>query len=120
MSTVSLVVAPYLTLFNHQFCGGETAEGTLPLLRAFRRANKGALLAYSVEADPAAAASHSGAENVSKNNLPHKLIIKEMIHSIDVAADFEDSLNDGGRRTWVAVKLVSQLSINVARLRNVT
>jgi len=32
-----------------------------------------------------------------------------MIHSIDVAADFEDSLSGEGRRTWVAVKIVSLL-----------
>jgi len=32
-----------------------------------------------------------------------------MIHSIDVAADFEDSLSGEGRRTWVAVKTVSHL-----------
>jgi len=32
-----------------------------------------------------------------------------MIHSIDVAADFEDSLSGEGRRTWVAVKIVSHL-----------
>jgi 2-methylcitrate dehydratase PrpD len=90
-----------------QFVGGDTAEGTLPLLRAFRRANKGALLAYSVEVDPSSAASPTGNEIVSKDNLHHKQLIKEIIHSIDVAADFEDSLTDGGRRTWVAVKLVS-------------
>ncbi|KAJ3572324.1 hypothetical protein NP233_g3161 [Leucocoprinus birnbaumii] len=94
------------TFFNH-FCGGDTAEDTLPLLRAFRRANKGALLAYSVEVDPASATSHSETGTVSKDDLPHKLIIKEMIHSIDVAAEFEDSLSDGGRRTWVAVKLTA-------------
>ncbi|KXN86159.1 Proline dehydrogenase 1, mitochondrial [Leucoagaricus sp. SymC.cos] len=95
-----------VTFFNH-FCGGDTAEDTLPLLRAFRRANKGALLAYSVEVDPASATSHSGAGTVSEDSLPHKLIIKEMIHSIDVAAQHEDSLDDGGRRTWVAVKLTA-------------
>ncbi|KAF9446786.1 FAD-linked oxidoreductase [Macrolepiota fuliginosa MF-IS2] len=94
------------TFFNH-FVGGDTAEGTLPLLYSFRRGNKGALLAYSVEVDPASADSHSGNGTVSKDDLPHKRIIKEMIHSIDVAANFEDSLNDGGRRTWVAVKLTA-------------
>lgn len=94
-----------------QFVGGDTAEDTLPLLHAFRRANKGALLAYSVEVDPATATSHPGDGTVPKDDLPHKRIIKEMIHSIDVAADFEDSLNDGGRRTWVAVKIVSQRNV---------
>lgn len=48
---------------------------------------------------------------MSRDKLPHKAIIKEMIHSIDVAADFEDSLSSGGRRTWVAVKIVSHLRL---------
>jgi proline dehydrogenase len=90
-----------------QFVGGDTAEGTLPLLRAFRRANKGALLAYSVEVDSPSASSHTSNEITPKDNLPHKQLIKEIIHSIDVAANFEDSVSNGGRRTWVAVKLVS-------------
>jgi len=46
---------------------------------------------------------------VSRDELPHKAIMKEMIHSIDVAADFEDSIRGEGRRTWVAVKIVSHL-----------
>ena len=41
----------------------------------------------------------------------HKHIVQEMIRAIDVAADFEDSQAretlGSGRRTWVAVKLVS-------------
>jgi proline dehydrogenase len=41
----------------------------------------------------------------------HKRIVQEMIRSIDVAADFEDSRaranESSGRRTWVAIKLVS-------------
>lgn len=93
-----------VTFFNH-FCGGDTAEDTLPLLHAFRRANKGALLAYSVEVDPATWLSEPG--TVPKDELPHKLIVKEMIHSIDVAADFEDSISGQGRRTWVAVKITA-------------
>ena len=40
----------------------------------------------------------------------HKRIVQEMIRSIDVAADFEDSRaranESSGRRTWVAIKLV--------------
>lgn len=41
----------------------------------------------------------------------HKHIVQEMIRAIDVAGDFEDSqaheIIGSGRRTWVAVKLVS-------------
>lgn len=112
-------VFPDLNLLTIQFVGGDTAEGTLPVLRSFRRGNKGALLSYSVEVDPATAASHN-AGTLSTDDLPHKRIIKEMIHSIDVAADFEDSLNDGGRRTWVAVKLVSPKHILFCRRKHVT
>ncbi|KAF5356255.1 hypothetical protein D9756_004340 [Leucocoprinus leucothites] len=95
-----------VTFFN-QFCGGDTVEDTLPLLRALRRANRGALLNYSVEVDPASVTSNSGTGAVSKDDLPHKFLIREMIHSIDIAADFEDSLSDGGRRTWLAVKMTA-------------
>lgn len=44
---------------------------------------------------------------------PHKRIVDEMLTSIDVAADFEDSYarshtqSLAGRKTWVAIKLVS-------------
>lgn len=48
---------------------------------------------------------------MSRDKLPHKAIIKEMIHSIDVAADFEDSIRGEGRRTWVAVKIVRHLRL---------
>ena len=42
-----------------------------------------------------------------------KRIVQDMIRSIDVAADFEDSTSQArgttssGRRTWVAIKVVS-------------
>ncbi len=107
-------IFPDLNLPTMQFVGGDTAEGTLPLLRSFRRGNKGALLAYSVEVDPATATSH-GEGTLSTDDLPYKRIIKEVVHSIDVAADFEDSLNDGGRRTWVAIKIVSRQHAHTCR-----
>jgi proline dehydrogenase len=41
----------------------------------------------------------------------HKRIVKEMIRSIEAAADFEDfearEPTGSGRRTWVAIKLVN-------------
>ncbi len=88
--------------------GADTAEGAIPLLEQFRKENKGCLFAYSVEVDEAAAA---GKGKGGKEVLPmHKQIIQEMVHSVDVAADFEDKHRIGrslrGRRTWVAVKLV--------------
>ncbi|KAI0089884.1 FAD-linked oxidoreductase-like protein [Irpex rosettiformis] len=95
-----------ITFFD-QFVGADTAEGAIPLLEQFRQENKGCLFAYSVEVDEAAAAGKEG-----KDVQPlHQQIIQEMIHSVDVAADFEDKHRIGkslkGRRTWVAVKLTA-------------
>ena len=91
--------------------GGETAHECVPLLEQFRAENKGALFAYSVEVD-----EHEAAGQGHKPSVPvHKRIVQEMIRSIDVAADFEDRHASGssstaaGRRTWVAVKLVSTM-----------
>ena len=99
-----------VTFFN-QFVGGETAEGAIPLVEQLRSENKGCLFAYSVEVDEKAAAGKAAGKG---SNVPqaHKQGVQEMIHSIDIAADFEDKhLPAGtskGRRTWVAVKLVRQ------------
>lgn len=49
------------------------------------------------------------AGGAKKNEVPaHKLIVDEMIQSINVAADFEEQhpSSSGVRSTWVAVKLV--------------
>lgn len=70
-----------------------------------------------MEVDENEAAGKTGStSSVSEpiNELPlHKRIVEEMIHSINVAADFEDQQQHGtsrnksvGRRTWVALKLV--------------
>ncbi|KDQ53023.1 hypothetical protein JAAARDRAFT_39738 [Jaapia argillacea MUCL 33604] len=97
--------------FFDQFVGGDTAEDCLPLLASYRAQNKGVLFGYSVEVDesaPTPAPSSTHEEDVPI----HKRIVKEMIHSIDVAADFEDRYGkrDGrGRKTWVAVKLTALL-----------
>lgn len=90
-----------------QFVGGDTAHACLPLIRRLRAENKGTLLVYSVEVDENGAAD--GARSTGEPL--HKHIVQEMIRAIDVAADFEDSRAretiGSGRRTWVAVKLVS-------------
>ncbi|RDB24578.1 Proline dehydrogenase 1, mitochondrial [Hypsizygus marmoreus] len=91
--------------FFEQFVGGSTAQMTLPLLYKLRAANKGALFAYSVEVDEAEAMAHSASK--TKGQSPYKRIVDEMIHCIDIAADFEDGINGkgpSGRRTWVALK----------------
>ncbi|KAH9075671.1 FAD-linked oxidoreductase [Lactarius deliciosus] len=95
--------------FFTQFVGGSTALSCIPLIRQLRAENKGALFAYSVEADADDAAS--GAPSLRKP--VHKRIVQEMIRSINVAADFEDSRasadESSGRRTWVAIKLSALL-----------
>jgi proline dehydrogenase len=94
-----------ITFFD-QFVGGDTAQEAVPLLHTLRAANKGALFAYSVEVDEVQA-MQLGEKH--KGLSPHKRIVDEMIRCIDVAADFEDNVAGGvtGRRTWVAVKIVS-------------
>ncbi|KAH9060726.1 FAD-linked oxidoreductase [Lactarius vividus] len=95
--------------FFTQFVGGNTALSCIPLIRQLRAENKGALFAYSVEADADEAAS--GARSLCEP--VHKRIAQEMIRSINVAADFEDSRaradESSGRRTWVAIKLSALL-----------
>ncbi|TFK28355.1 FAD-linked oxidoreductase [Coprinopsis marcescibilis] len=82
--------------FFDQFVGGETAGETVPLLRALRAANKGALFAYSVEVDEKAALSSTGNSTspgaASHGDPLHKRCVNEIISCIDVAADFEDSM----------------------------
>jgi proline dehydrogenase len=102
-----------ITFFD-QFVGGDTAQKAVPLLHSLRAANKGALFAYSVEVEEAEATAFAQSHAKHKGPPPHKRIVDEMIHCIDVAADFEDSFTDkstGGRRTWVAIKIVSLVTI---------
>lgn len=83
------------------------------MLKNLRAENKGCLFAYSVEVDESEA---EGNAKVQKEPV-HKRIVQEMIRCIDVAADFEDGYSkDKGRRTWVALKLVSASSISTAGL----
>jgi proline dehydrogenase len=63
-----------------------------------------------VEVNQAEATAFAQSGSRNKEKPPHKRIVDEMIRCIDVAADFEDGIADkfrGGRRTWVAVKIVS-------------
>lgn len=73
------------------------------MIRKLRAENKGALLAYTVEAD-----ANEGLGEAPPTVEPHQPIA-QMMRAIDVAARFEWSLARGtiisGRRTWVAVKL---------------
>jgi proline dehydrogenase len=83
------------------------------LVRQLRAENKGTLLAYSAEVD--AGEATGGARSTGEP--VHKRVVQEMIRCIDVAADFEDSQTradenpNSGRRTWVAIKLVSIIDI---------
>ncbi|KAK7034780.1 hypothetical protein VNI00_012187 [Paramarasmius palmivorus] len=87
--------------FFDQFVGGDTAQETVPLLRALRQVNKGALFAYSIEVDEHEATAHSAEEEERSGAQTNY-----------VAADFEDEILRGaqtGRRTWVAVKMTALL-----------
>ena len=124
-----------------QFVGADTATEALPLLRSLRSANKGVLFAYSVEVDEKEAtgasisprtdgthSSHNNSPRLAADDnkddtstfiAPYKRIVDEMLHCIDVAADFEEGLMSKssnltlpsvqGRRTWVAIKMTALL-----------
>ncbi|KAJ7612570.1 FAD-linked oxidoreductase [Roridomyces roridus] len=102
--------------FFDQFVGGDTAEKTLPLLQRLRQNNTGTLFAHSVEVDEAEAMA-AGSSSADRN--PHREIVKEMIHCIDIAADFEQTVGakETGRRTWVAVKITALLPDASALIR---
>ncbi|KAG8899577.1 hypothetical protein FRC00_001259 [Tulasnella sp. 408] len=96
-----------LASHRHQFVGGETAEEVVPLLEELRAQNRGAIFAYSVEVDEGSASKGSQSQTPQ-----YRKNVEEMIHSIDVAAGFEDKHSLGlrtahGRKTWVALKLTA-------------
>ncbi|KZV77590.1 FAD-linked oxidoreductase [Peniophora sp. CONT] len=96
--------------FFLQFVGGPTTDECVPLLERLRKVNMGVLFAYSVEVDEEEASGH-GDGHKPKEAL-HKRIVKEMMHSIDVAGNFEDAhagalVAPNHRRAWVAVKLTA-------------
>ncbi|KAJ7088235.1 FAD-linked oxidoreductase-like protein [Mycena crocata] len=105
--------------FFDQFVGGDSAAETLPLLQALRSANTGTLFAYSVEVDEAEAMAASRSRSLHDHKSPHNAIVEEMLHCIDVAADFEDGMGatQTGRRTWVAVKITALLPDASALIR---
>lgn len=97
-------------------------------MRTFREQNKGVLLVYSVEVDEKAVKSRSSpAHGRDSGPAQYRKNVEEIIHSIEVAGDFEDqySARSGGavqvfgRKTWVALKLVrdSQLVVPKQNLR---
>jgi proline dehydrogenase len=98
-----------------QFVGGDEATDVVPLIETLRSQKKGVLLAYSVEVDEDEAIARTNRALSSSDSTlrvhGYKRNVLEMTRSIDVAAEFEDAkgLKDdhGGRKTWVAVKLVS-------------
>ncbi|KJA21919.1 hypothetical protein HYPSUDRAFT_202614 [Hypholoma sublateritium FD-334 SS-4] len=113
--------------FFDQFVGADTAEEAIPLLRSLRAAKKGVLFAYSVEVDQkeatGASTFSSSTDNTAnsfsspnhppaENYFPYERILKEILHCIDIAADFEEGIagksvhesEPHGGRTWVAVK----------------
>ncbi|KIK65953.1 hypothetical protein GYMLUDRAFT_38417 [Collybiopsis luxurians FD-317 M1] len=95
--------------FFGQFVGGDTAQGSLPLLYSLRARNKGVLFAYSIEVDESEATASSSTKK--KGQPVYKRCVDEMVRSIDVAADFEDNIvgkeSHHGRRTWVAIKMTA-------------
>ncbi|KAL4071186.1 FAD-linked oxidoreductase-like protein [Scleroderma yunnanense] len=104
------------TFFAH-YVGGETVQDSLPAMHRLRSENKGVLLVYSVEVDASKASGHDrGNDSGSLRDVSsdqHKRFVDEVISSIDVAGDFEDSIarqSEGvGRTTCVAVKLTALL-----------
>lgn len=71
----------------------------IPVIHQLRTEFKGSLLAYSVEVDET--------KPGIVGNPSHSRMVEEMIHSIDAAADYEDTLSTPAERsTWVAIKLV--------------
>ena len=71
----------------------------IPVVHQLRTEFKGSLLAYSVEVDET--------KGGIVENSSHSQMVEEMIHGIDAAADYEDTLSTPAERsTWVAIKLV--------------
>ena len=100
--------------------GGDSAQATIPLLRALRAGNKGALLGYSAEVDLHSLPSNSDS-SANTGNASYKHFVHEIIRSIDAAAEVEDSFSLGSSRpssghTWVAIKLVSQFLLGFTTL----
>ncbi|KAF8341744.1 FAD-linked oxidoreductase [Amanita rubescens] len=89
--------------FFNKFVAGKTARDTIPVLRALRTENKGALLVYTL-----VEVGRLEPDAFGQGNASHKRSVDEMIKTVDTAADFEDSLDNRGnlnRRTWIALKL---------------
>lgn len=109
-----LATAVIRTTFFQQFCGGETLEelrGTLDRL-ASRRV--GALIVYSVEAEPSEG-GHSGAPEAGAAHL-HTDLVEEVYRSVD----FATSLSQAGTHSPAVALKVSGLLKDPAALRRVS
>ncbi|KDQ17664.1 hypothetical protein BOTBODRAFT_29830 [Botryobasidium botryosum FD-172 SS1] len=96
--------------FFAQFVGGDSAAETVPLIEALRRQGKGVLLGYSVEVDEAAASGKP--KSASGEPVGYKRNVLEMMRSVDVVGEFEDSVGAAGnmgRSGGVALKLTALL-----------
>jgi len=97
----------YTHTYTQQFVGGDTVDECVPVVRTLRRAKQGVLFAYAVEVHENDATSASNG---------HERAVQDLLHSIDVAADSEDSLVARAkgaypttRHAWVAIKLSTLL-----------
>ncbi|PWN25541.1 FAD-linked oxidoreductase [Jaminaea rosea] len=109
-----LATAVIRATFFQQFCGGETLEelrGTLDRL-ASRRV--GALIVYSVEAEPSEG-GHSGAPEAGAAHL-HTDLVEEVYRSVD----FATSLSQAGTHSPAVALKVSGLLKDPAALRRVS
>lgn len=101
------------TFFKY-FVGGDTVEETVPVIEELRSSGIGTLLGYSVEVDEedvqSAKRPESGLDRRSR--VPaYARSIQEMLNSIRVAGEVEDrqgNSDPASRKTWVALKLVSE------------
>lgn len=102
--------------FFKQFCGGETLDelrGTLDRL-ASRRI--GALIVYSVEAEPDTGSEAQGAAEGSATSHLHNDLVEEVYRSVDFAA----SLSQAGTHSPVVALKVSGLLKDPATLNRVS
>ncbi|KAH7884047.1 FAD-linked oxidoreductase-like protein [Phlebopus sp. FC_14] len=105
--------------FYEQFVGCETTDDAPPLLLKLRQQNKGVLFGYSVEVDEKEAGGDKhgvvSVDHAHQQQPVYKQFVDEIINSIQVAGDFEDSLAGAGigtgmgRKTMVAAKLSALL-----------
>ncbi|CAO1622041.1 unnamed protein product [Jaminaea pallidilutea] len=90
-----------ITFFDH-FCGGaESAEDAKLIISKLAEQRVGAMLTYSVEAESGSAKS-AAAANAAGESLLHTELIKEVLNSVDFAADMNEKQHVGSS---VAIKV---------------